>query len=449
MKKLTAAMLLLVLCACGVTEQQTPAEKGSAALQSEVQLEQLSDYVEPGTNLVDALEGQHKNSAIVPFAVGESYAIADSQGIPITDAVYDTVELIEADDQLFWVLQEGKRVTCVSQKGELVIERKKGSVTVLQEQYIALEKANGRCEILRSDGTTAAKLDGQVYSCESDTIVWRDEQKHWYLTDANTWKTIPVEGVRRIGRFSGNYATVKLTKTSWGVVDRSGVVTPIPDAAWLSNVRGGYLLGRDLSGACGVWSAKGKEAVPFDYRKGKPCSDTLPLYQLWDEDGDCVVKNVATGQKMRVPRSFDGQELTVWPDLYYSFVQEDGTVVLFDDLGTLELPAQAELFALGEDTVGVCDGKTYSLIHLSEGEQTREWDGNLLPVQEINYKEQLFVVENTEGKQGICNRNGKLVIDPEYDWIRATADNWFAVRQDGVCGLIDESGEWIIQLRES
>ncbi|MGN1015211.1 MAG: WG repeat-containing protein [Butyricicoccus sp.] len=456
MKKQAAAMLLTLglLCGCapaaqtqtGETETATPEEQTAVAEQTP---KQLTDYVEEGT----ALEaGEQVEGGIVPFSVGERYALANGDGEPVTDTVYDHVKKkrLSGQKEILWILRQGDQRTCVDEEGTVLLVTESGTISVLDDQYLCWNKEDGTSEIYSLDGALLTELAGQPESCSDGVLVSCDEEGNWYLTDTSEWMTQQTETVRKIGTFCDNYASVRISKKTWGLMDSAGSVIRLSGIRWMDEVNGAYVLAKDRSGQYGILNTRGQTELAFEYSNAQSCSEEAPIYQLWDENGECVVRNVKTRQTVRLPDSFDGQELSIWPNHYFSFTAEDGSVVLFDDLGKEVFDPDTELYLQQDNRMIACSADGYAVLNLEEGSRSKVQEGQYLVPKGIAAQgDSYFTVQDEEtGLQGICDSDGVQVLPMEYDWIRFSGGNLFAVRAEGRSGLVDSKGNWVLCLEE-
>ncbi len=460
LKKRVAAFVLALGLLGGCTPAQQGNTEGSGPLISEpvsqgesqkAEMTVLSEYVSKGTTIVDAAEKDAFDGSVVPVSVGNSYAAADSSGIPVTDTIYDRVKALPTEEKTIWIFYRGEEQTCISDQGVVLLERTGGTISLCGETYLVWKAEDGTSEVFALDGTLLAALDGKVKSCDGGILVSKG-QDVWYLTDTKTWVTKEVSGVENVTPFYKGCATVQISKKSWGLIDEEGSITVLSDISWMDRVRGNYILAKNESEAYGVVTTEGKEAVPFSYVDAQACSEDVPIYQLWTEDGNCSVRNVKTDQTIRLPDSFDGEALTIWPDNYFSFTQDDGTIVLFDDLGTIELDVGTELtMHHSEDVLVACDGETVTLISLNDGTMTKKQDGIYVKNKGMSkgQTDYLTVSDPETGLQGIWDTNGREILPMEYDQICATGNGLFAAKQGDGCGLVNSKGKWTVYMAEA
>lgn len=457
MKKKAAAVLLLAgmlcVCALAVLPRTDEPDLSGSAKPTEMQEDEqktLSDYITAGDSVVTALDSSQSISQLIPFSVNGRYALANQDMAPVTDAIYDQVEMLPVESGILWALYEDEQVTCVSETGELIVPPTSGTLKLLDEQYLSCTKPDGTTEIYLTDGSLAVTLDGKPHSCQNGVLVSKNTDGTWSLTDTSSWNSVTVSDIRRIGAFADGFAIVKLSAHSWGLIDETGEITRTPDVVHLWDVCSGYILAKDSSGAYGVLNTDGATVLPFEYSRAQVCSNDLPIYQLWTSDGECIVRNVKSKQSIRLPSEFDGQELTVWTNHYYSFVSDKGTLILFDDLGKMEFPRGTVLYQQNDNLMIACNGANTSIVRLNDGTKTKPLGGIYLPTDGLTDPDRSYsVLEDSQtGLQGIYDSNGKLVVDMEYDWIRPTGNELFAAEQDNLCGLIDSRGRWKLCLQK-
>lgn len=449
-------VMLGMLCGCGAEQINNPEEtQGSAAVQRpEDDVTALTDYVTEGASIEDA--DAEDIDEIVPFEVNGRFAIADESGEPITDAIYDRVECLEAGDETYWALYDENGVTCVDSQGAVIASGEGQTAELMDEQYIVLhgEDETGESSVYSLNGVLLAESKGLATSCSDGVMVSRREGKkrsRWYITDLETGERTRVKKVREIGEFSGGYATVHIAKRRWGIIDSEGSVTELLNIVKMQGFHQGYTIAKNADGLYGVINASGKAVIPFEYTDGSVCNEEQAIFQLWAEDGTSIIRNVRTDQKVGVPGSYDGEELVSWPDHYYSYTDDDGELILFDDLMKIELGTDTELYEWSEEALIAQSSEGVSVIDLSRGSQSKELDAEYADSSDFDAQsEDYFTVQDSAtGKQGICSRTGKLVLDMEYDWIRPTTGGYFAAEQDGYSGLIDEDGAWVLKIHDA
>ncbi len=457
LKKQVAALILALglLGGCAPTTQGETTDEiqaqGSAIRgdSDAAEMTKLSDYVHKGTTIADAAEAGLFDGAALPVAVGDAYTVVGADGTPVTDARYDRVKVLATAEKKIWVFYRAKRFTCLSTKGDILLEGKGGKVSLVDDQYLVWEKANGVSEIFALNGTKLMRVKGKVTSAMGGVLV-SQSGKHWYLTNTETWVTQTVPQMKTITGFYRGYASAQTADGTWGILNSKGELTALADVTWMDQVYGGYILAQNSAGLYGVLTTGGKEAVSFTYTKANACGEDAPIYQLWMADGTCTVRNVKTDQSIRLPRKFDGEPLTAWPHNYFSFTEEDGTTILFDDLGTMELSTGTELKEWDEDTLVACDGATTSLVYLDQGIMTKQRDGVFVKNNGISrgQTDYLTISDPETGMQGIWNMEGKEQLATEYDWIRPVGNGLFAAKKSGGCGLVDTKGKWTVYMKD-
>lgn len=65
----------------------------------------------------------------------------------------------------------------------------------------------------------------------------------------------------------------------------------------------------------------------------------------------------------------------------------------------------------------------------------------------FGFSEGLAAVELTEGNWGFVNHYGRLVFGGEYDWVHDFQDGYAIVQENGLYGLVDETGSFVIDLQ--
>lgn len=383
------------------------------------------------------------------------YALADAAGELITNPVYTSVERKTCGDSFVWLLHDTKdgttRAACAAQDGSWAIGPFEGSVTVA-DAYIFVKRADSNVTLVYgSSGRVIGQVNGEVVSCTDGILVSRAVGENgtiWYISSGETAKQITSLNALSVSAFSGGSASVQFSETEWGFIDTEGAVTDT-DAAWLDATCDGYALAQDSAGLYGVLDTSGQTAVPFSYTRGVHCGEDHPLYQLWEDDETCQVISASKGQKLGLPQDLYAQQLTVLPDNYFAYTNEDGCTVIFDDLKRVALKDKAELYQQGAFFIAV-EEDGYQIFSMEDRKA-----GGLIssyryvePEQEAAAADDVFtVVDPDTGLQGIGSTKGRLVLRAEYDSIFSIDGSYFAAVRDGWSGIVDSSGDWIVCTR--
>ena len=481
MKKRAAGIAVVSALLCGIVAMQTPeaapSENSSApekAIAAELkpmtervvfQLEQPVGVVRTGERK-DMLMPASDYGSVFPYAAAivgwkqdgtpvYRYALADAAGEFITNPVYISVERKVCGDGFIWLLHDTKdgtaRTACAAQDGSWVIGPFEGNVTVA-DAYIFVKRTDSNVTLVyNSDGKVIGQVNGEVVSCTDGIIVSRTVVENgttWYISSGETAKQITSLTALSVSAFSGGSASVQFSQTEWGFIDTEGTVTNT-DAMWLDATCDGYALAQDSTGLYGVLDTSGEVVVPFSYTRGVHCGEDHPLYQLWEDEETCEVISAAKGQKLALPQDLNAQQLTVLPDDYFAYTNEDGSTVVFDDLKRVALEGKATFYQQGEFLIAVQEDG-YQIFSMEDRKASSQISSYryVAPGQEAAAADDVFTVVDPEtGLQGIGSTKGRLVLRAEYDSIFCVDGSYFAAVRDGWSGIIDSSGEWVVCTR--
>lgn len=479
MKKRAAVMAGISAVLCAVTavfgQQNMPQDTGSApeSKPAVIELKPNTEKVvfevqEPvgvprALGMKDSLTPASDYGQILPYAASiigwkqdgtpvYRYALADSAGELVTNAVYSSVERNVCEDQLIWVLteqtEEGTRVSCAAHDGSWLLGPFEGNITV-NESCILVQRTGGSVTtVYSSDGKIVGQVNGEVSSCSDGIVVSRDSTNPniWYISDVDSAETRATLEATKVGAFSNGTATVQLTETEWGFVDEDGNITPV-DAVWMDESCSGYALAKDAEGKFGVLSSSGKTAAEFVYLNGVQCGEELPLYQLWETEDTCIVLSAATGQKLMLPKDLHAQPLTALPESYFAYTNADGNTVVFDDLESFDLEGKASFYQQDDRWVIAVLEDGYQIFDLKESKM-----GKLcpyvytVPQEQAAYQDSAFTITDpVTGLQGIGNVKGRIVLEPKYDSIVSADGSYFMAVSGCWSGIVDSNGDWIVR----
>lgn len=482
MKKRAAAMaaisillcILVALCAPDTVSQQAEGDsvrtEQPTVLRPETQsisfeAEQPIGLTRPG-GLRDTLSAAADYGTIFPYAariVGWKadgtpvyrYAMADSGGELITNAVYTAVTRQTCDNSFVWLLtaqaEDGTtRVSCAAKDGSWVLGPFDGTITVEDNRIFVQRTENSTVStVYNGDGKIMGQIMGTLSSYSDGVIVsseTRETGTVWFFNDAEKIVQTGFLTAEHVGAFSEGMATVQLSDTEWGFVNTSAEVTPT-QAVWLDDTCGGYALAQDAADAYGVLEVTGETAISFTYENGTHCSRELPIYQLWTQADTCEVLNAATSQKLALPKDLDGQQLVALPKTYFAYTNAEGNTVVFDDLVSLELEPDAMFYEQGDDVLLSVSDTGYQIIDMSEDDCGKLHSFHYVaPREPAAAQDTVFTVENPEtGRQGIGNVRGRTVLPAEYDSIYSVDGSYFAAIQGCWSGIVDSHGDWIVR----
>lgn len=477
------AAVSAVLC-CVVAAQASrpvPDANGSGEAVQQLTLQPAAEevtYEQPqeitsaaAAGVSDVLKPSAEYGAIVPYpaaivgwkADGTAvyrYAVADAQGEQLTSAGYTAAKRVLCGKQTVWMLtgtaaDGSAQTTCAAADGSWVLGPFSESITVM-EDAICRQMPDSTTVIYSGSGTLRGTVKGAVSSCTDGVLVSyavSTEGTVWYLYDADDLTELSEVKANQIGAFSGGYATIQVSEGQWGAVDTSGIITLYNRVTWADEMCNGYALAQDENGKYGVVSASGETSIEFSYIKGKRCSEKEALYQLWTSETECVVMNTSwKNKKMALPKDLDGQELKALPDNYFSYTNEDGCSVIFDDLKSVSLEGEAAFYP--QDDMLIC--ATQDGYQIFDPDPDNETASELYPYTYLAPTEDaaeqdtdFSIVDPETGLQGIANTDGKLVLQPVYDSISSTGSGYYIAVQDGWSGVVDKNGTWLVHVRLS
>lgn len=376
------------------------------------------------------------------------YALADSAGELLTNPVYTAAERMECGETVLWLLHdEAQRVTCAVEDGSWILGPFEGSVTI-QNGYIFIKRWDSPATIVyNSTGKILGQVNGTVTSCSSGIIVSQQDTA-WYISDSETMKPVATLAAVHIGAFSGSSATVQLSETEWGFIDKQGNIVQT-DAAWIDEACNGYALAKNSVGNFGILHVSGETAVQFEYSKGAYCGQDYPLYQLWEDDITCIVFSAATKQRLRLPKDLHAQQLTALPDNYFAYLDENGCTVVFDDLKSVTLAGEAVFYQQNHALIASMENG-YQIFDMNEGDAGKPIRSYryTVPSQQASHSDMTFTITDPDtGLQGAGNIKGRLVLEAKYDSVTSIGNSHFAVIQGCWSGIVDSHGDWIVRIR--
>ena len=387
------------------------------------------------------------------------YAIADAAGEQVTNEIYTQAQRALCGNKNVWLLtgtaSDGStQMTGAADDGSWVIGPIGGTISVKDGCILQQLTGESVTTVYTGSGECLGSVMGTVESCADGVLVSQREQdgkKTWYFYDASTLKLLTQVDALQVGTFSGGSATVQISESQWGAVNKNGVITLFNRISWADDVCNGYVLAKNTDGKFGVVDATGKIIVDFTYINGKHCSETDALYQLWTEKDSCVV--ISTGwknKKMVLPSDVKGQELVPLPDNYFAYTNAEGHTVIFDDLKSMELEGEAVFYEQNNKLIGAMS-EGYQIFDLEEETLSglRAYDyvaSDSESAQTDNY----FTIANpTTGLQGIGNTKAKTILRAGYNSIESVGGGYFAAVQNEWTGIIDSHGKWVVRTQLS
>ena len=472
MIKRAAGMIVASALLCGavaaVTTNDVPHPEEDVITQLKPNTEEISYTIQqsigvPRTiGIKDGLTPATDYGQIFPYAAGligwdaegepmYRYALADSAGECITTPVYTSVERMNCQNNLIWVMHEqgengADRVSCAAQDGSWMLGPFDGTIRVMDTNIFLERKDSTHTIVYDSNGKIIGQVAGRVTSCSDGIIVsYEGTSGPWHISSASTAKEFAVVQAKHVGRFFNDSATVQITDTLWGFCDKKGKITTTT-ASWIEDCYAGYALAKDANKRYGVLSTSGKEIAPYEYVNGVHCSDTLPIYQLWTDEQECMVLSAKSNQKLMLPEDLQAQTLIALPENHFAYVNENGNTSIFDDLNDTELTGNAGFYQQGRYIVAAYD-EGCQLFSMDQNKAGKLLDYNyILPPHEAGHEDTVFTAEDpATGLQGIADTNGKLVLDMEYDRIFSIDGSYFFAVQNGWSGIVDANGDWIVR----
>ena len=379
------------------------------------------------------------------------YALADSSGEWITNPVYTSVERMSCQGKLIWVLHErtqngSERVSCVGQNGSWQLGPFDGTITIEDNCIFVRKTDNNVTMVFNSKGKIVGQVPGTVTSCNDGIIISCEgaEKNTWHISNASSAKKLATVTAKHVGRFSSGNATVQISDTQWGFVDKNGTITTTT-ATWIDECYDGYALAKN-GNLFGIIDVSGNVVGTYEYVKGTHCSDELPIYQLWKNKEECMVFHAPSKQKLMLPKDLHAQPLVALPENHFAYIDENNKTVIFDDLENMELEDKATFYQQEDFVIAVMENG-YQLFDLDDNKigklHTYQY---VVPQQPAAQEDSVFTVTNPEtGLQGIANTSGKIVLDAEYDSIFSIDGSYFAAVQNSWSGIVDSNGEWIVR----
>lgn len=106
-------------------------------------------------------------------------------------------------------------------------------------------------------------------------------------------------------------------------------------------------------------------------------------------------------------------------------------------------------FSAGKAAIGAKNGRQFVYFYLTQKTiDCGEYEKIL--VKQIKYDgkvKHFLITKNKKGRYGVLTEDGIKIIENRYDDIKFMSDNLIFLRRFGLCGLVNERGEWRVPLR--
>lgn len=356
-------------------------------------------------------------------------------------------EIVVVDDEdcgceLFFV--DGIQTT---RKGDLFGFKLADGTVIVEPQYMFVDQfTNGYCIVLRdyshwgiidrtgheivpclyndvalpSDGMIRVQKDG-LYGFYTQEGVLAIEPRFETVSDFNEGLAVAIDWVDSITRL-------------YGFIDKQGNFVIKPQYDYAYPFYNGHAIVKAYE-RYGMINRKNKVVVPIKYDNISPMEPT-GLFFVQDPMGE---KFAIFGKKYKPLTDYVYDQFTSYGDGYYTFVR-DGKMGFVNSKGQ-------ECLGLFDFVEGFKDGFCHVISNGKDGIIDTKGD-TILPIEyestlscseRYNFHDGLALIEK-DGKIGFVNKQGLIVIAPQYDDAKYFSEGLCPVQKSGIWGYIDTDG---------
>lgn len=323
------------------------------------------------------------------------YGLIDLSGNEILSTVYDQIDALKGIENSL-VIKKDDKFGLSNASGNVIIEPTYAEVKSLTTDYkngYVVKNDEGNYGIIGIDKTQVldCKFVDVKHVCGSDMYV---------VKNGDTWKIVKSnedEGI--VLKFSdvksiNNDNLVVVNNNSYGIVDKDQNEKVSFDYQYLEYVFSDYYIAKK-DNKYGVINSNAEVLVNFDYDQIK-----------YNKDADCLV-----GTK-----------------------NGDANKYLIDR--NLQLKQTCTSFSVSNGYIRAKINDEYKFFNLKFEEKSN---------REVYPNNTLFVAKN-DGKFGLVNKDGKLVVSYQYEDITEQNEyGYVAVKKDGKWGIIDQYANTIVE----
>ncbi len=323
------------------------------------------------------------------------YGLIDLDGKELAACVYDKIDPIRGIKNSLLIQKEGK-YGLVNNQGDVIVECEYENITTLTNNYMdgyIVKNSDGKYGIISINKE-------KIFDCKYDDI------KH----------------------VGGNDLYVVKEDGKWKITNKTGDKFVEIDYEDVTYVNSDIIIAK-VNGKYGVFGTDKSEKIKADYDMIKyACTDNY----IAQKDGKFGILNTA------------GEEAI--PFEYSSLTFNETTYCIFgkkaDDNKTYLIDRNHEVKISGTD-VQVLDG----YIRVKADDEYKFYNFKLEEKSNRDaYANHTLYAAKNDGKFGLVNRDGTLVVKYEYDDITEQNNyGYVAVKKDGKWGVIDQYGNIVVE----
>lgn len=323
------------------------------------------------------------------------FGLIDLDGKELAACVYDKIEAIKGIKNSLLIQKDGK-YGLANNQGDVIIECKYDSISALTNNYTdgyIVKNSEGKLGVIsiNKENLLDCKYEDIKHVCGNGLYVVK-ENGRWNITNKAGDKTVEID-YEDVTFINTDFIIAKVSG-KFGIfgIDKSEKVKAEYDFikyAWTDN----FIAQKD--GRFGVINIAGEEVVPFEYTN-----------LTFNETAYCIF-----GKKA-----------------------DDDNIYLID--------RNHEVKVTGTD-VEVLDG--YIRVKVNDEYKFYNFKFEEKSNRDTYANHTLYVAKN-DGKYGLVNRDGTLVVKYEYEDITEQNDyGYVAVKKDGKWGIIDQYGNTVVE----
>lgn len=327
-------------------------------------------------------------------------------------------------------IKVGDTYKIINSKGKAIVEKKDGILSPLSENLIRYEKLAN--EILENENTTEAiEILADAGKTLKSTGILNTNGK--LVVEQGTYDAI----IEEVGE---GYILVKKNEM-YGLLDPNGKQIVPCEYTSIGIMNEGFIP-VSKGNKCGALNNKGEVIVPIEYLYTGPMNEGMAPARM-DESGIGFIDNKGTWV---IEPNFEG--VTAMNN-GVAFARKDKKHILIDKEGKVietELNFENSVSINGFTDSGlavvdILDGSTkYMSIINYKGKEIEKLEKKQYAALEIS-QSGLIVSVNMEGKKGLLNKDGSVILEEEYNDIRVIAEDVILVDKDGFYSYMNSKGE--------
>ena len=362
------------------------------------------------------------------------YALMDQNGNLLTEDVYELISVLDEDhllfiqDGLMGVMDLSGQVVVDAEYTHLISNGAGGYLALRTDPYneepdgVYYIDENGR------ESATGVKVSYPFYFfSEGLCSAVSSDGKYGYLGTDGRW-VIPPQ-FTFAGDFVSGGAVTSLSSGS-GVIDTSGNWMISPKYKWIDRVDTAMLVAQDNN--LTLMKADGTTLTSYqvaDTTGSYLCNDRYAVIAM---EAESLLVDVTSGKTLL--SQDPGTLYNVWDTPADRVIVDGGDygekcVYLYSTAGEQVAGPYQELIPLGSNNGADC-------FRFAEFTTSPSEDGSYLITDDSSYR------------AGIVDRDGNVILPAEYTLLYQLEDNRFWAETGEQAGVIDLSGQWIIQFAQ-